>query len=181
MAETGQPLAVPETFRIAANGRIELDAGRLGLPQGEGTVRAYGRITGNGLNVVGYVNTGFGGNPSRAVELIRPIPQALIFPVIHAGDAESSGLALLNPGSSGAAATVELHSGDGTVQDAWTNGLPPESQHCALLEQYFPQLLIGGRQAGHIVIRAEQEPGEVGIEGKQDLSTTVSLPPQVLP
>jgi hypothetical protein len=77
------------------------------------------------------------------VELIRPIPQALIFPVIHAGDAEFSDLALLNPGSSGAAATVELHSRDGTLQDTWTNVLPPESQHCAVLERFSRNFGLG--------------------------------------
>jgi hypothetical protein len=92
-----------------------------------------------------------------------------------------TGLAILNPNSTDAIATIDIHGADGKLDRSVTTIIPARNRLSKLLTEYFPSLVGQNRSSGYIRITVDKPVAGFELFGKHDLSVLSAVPPQVVP
>jgi hypothetical protein len=101
----------------------------------------------------------------------------VIFSHIASNDLYYTGLAMVNPGETGANTTIELYEANGTPIASHSFYLPPGQRKTRVLTELFPALEEQDHSAGSIRIISDMPLASIALFGTRDASILSAIPP----
>jgi hypothetical protein len=112
--------------------------------------------------------------------LVSKLQTSLLFSDIISDDTYFTGLAILNPGSIDAMATIEIHNSDGTLIQKIDQPVPAGHRLSKLLTELFSSLQGRNQSSGYIRLTSDQPVASFILFGTQNLTVTSAIPPHVV-
>ena len=176
-----------QVFDIPANGKLYVSEQRLFLDPAidpEQTItQGYVEIMSDGARLTGSVTFGNSGeqNFSSALPLVDDLRDSVVFSHVASNKTYFTGIALLNPGSTSAVATIDLYRSDGVREASVTATVPAGSRKCKLLTELFQSLVGKDRTSGYVRINSNAPLACFALFGTSDLSVLSAIPAQPAP
>ena len=174
-------------FEMPANGKLYLSDQRVFLDPGadltKTVTQGWVEITSNGARLVGSVTFGNAGsqNFASALPLVDEVNRNVIFSHAASNATWFTGVALLNPGSISAQATIDLYGADGRLEATVATDVPAKGRKSRLLTELFPMLTGMDRTSGYIRVTSTQPLASFALFGTTSLSVLSAIPAQPAP
>ncbi len=175
-----------QVFDVPANGKLYIaDQGLFLDPtiDPENTItQGYIEISSDGARLAGSVTFGNSGeqNFSSALPLVGDLRDKVVFSHVASNKTYFTGIALLNPGGTSAAATIDLYRSDGVREATVMATVPAGSRKCKLLTELFPTLVGKDRTSGYVRINSNVPLACFALFGTTDLSVLSAIPAQAV-
>ena len=168
---------------IAARGKLYLTEQNLFVNAAEELTQGFLEIKSDGVRLAGSVVFGDQGRVSfsSALPLESSLKKSVVFSQLASNDTYFTGLALLNPGSETAHATIEVFDQTGGLIVSATEEIPPLSRKSKLLTQYFPSLVGQNQSAGYVRVKSDLGMAGFALFGTHRLSALSAVPAQAVP
>jgi hypothetical protein len=172
----------PETTRvlkIPARGKIRIDDKILfpgGLPE---RIQGYLSIDAN-VNQTGYlhIEEADSGRFGSVLPLISQLQSSMVFSQLASNRTYFTGIAIVNPNSANATATLSVHDPDGHLVASTTLALPARGRIVRVLTEYFPALAAIERSTGYVRLESDLGLASFALFGTKDFSVLSSVPAQ---
>jgi hypothetical protein len=179
--DDGVQIGETKTVLIPANGKLFIDNLEFfGILDLEQITCGYVKAVSDGVRLVG--STAFGDRTgkslSSALPLIYSPTKSVIFSHIASNDLYYTGLAMVNPGETGANVTIELYEANGTPIAAHSLYLPPGQRKTQLLTELFPSLEGQDHTSGSIHIISDMPLASIALFGTRDILS--AIPPRTI-
>jgi hypothetical protein len=174
-------------LEIPANGKLYVSDQKIFLDPGADLINAitqgWVEIASDGARLAGSVTFGNAGkeNFASALPLVDELNRNVIFSHAASNATYFTGVALLNPGSISAQATIDLYGADGTLEATVTTSVPAKSRKSRLLTELFPLLVGQDRTSGYIRVTSDWPLASFALFGTNSLSVLSAIPAQPVP
>ncbi len=118
---------------------------------------------------------------STALPLVSNLQKAIVFSHVASDAIYYTGLAIVNPNSTAAAATIDVFDSNGNRIASKVENIPAGRRKSQLLTQYFPDLVGQDRTSGYIHVTSDQRVASFALFGTNTGSVLSAIPPQVVP
>ncbi len=147
------------------------------------TVQGYVEVTGIGIHLAGSVSFGDAkqGIFTSALPLVSTLSKSVIFSHVASDNTYFTGLAILNPNTDHAMATIDLYDSEGNLKASVTLTIAAGQRRSNLLTEYFPSLVGQSRTSGYFRVTASQGVACFALFGTQNLSVLSAIPAQPVP
>jgi hypothetical protein len=181
--EDGTQIGSSRALVIGANGKIHIEDQSFFSPVGSELLQGFVQIVGSGIRLTGSIVFGDKGNKglTSALPLDSSLRKSILFGHIASNDLYFTGIAIVNPNSSDANLTIDLYGADGLIQSSKPVRIPPRQRKCALLTNFFPQLIGQDRISGYVKVTADSAVSSFALFGTNKLSVLSAIPPQTGP
>lgn len=167
---------------VAANGKIRIDDPAFFVPvqQDAPLTQGYLEISSDTLKLTGSVVFGGSGSPSfaAALPLISEAKSSVLFSQLASNSTYFTGLAIINPNSTDAVATIDIYGADGQLQYRSQVLIPSKQRRSKLMTEYFPGLSDFSRSSGYIRLTADKPVASFALFGTNNLRVLAAIPPQ---
>ncbi|MBZ5496038.1 MAG: hypothetical protein LAP85_06505 [Acidobacteriia bacterium] len=182
VGDDGAQIGATKTLPILANGKAYISDQSFFTGAGDQTIQGYLEIVSSGPRIAGNVVFG---DPARltfttALPLQATLQNSLVFSHVASDATYFMGLALMNPNSVAATATINLYKEDGSLDNTLIITIPARQRISKVLDQIFPRLVGQSRTSGYIRINADQGIAGYSVFGTRDLKTLSAVPAQVI-
>ena len=174
-------------FEIPANGKLYVSDQRIFLDPGvdltKTITQGWVEVASDGARMAGSVNFGNAGaqNFASALPLVGEVNRNVIFSHAASNATWFTGVALLNPGSIPAQATVDLYGASGNLEATVTTEVPAKGRKSRLLTELFPMLVGMDRTSGYIRVTSNWPLASFALFGTNSLSVLSAIPAQPAP
>ncbi len=187
ISDLGMQIGATKFVNIAGGGKVyisdqaffgDLIAGNPGQ-----IIQGYVEVTGLGLHLAGSVVFGDAQNGvfSSALPLVSTLQNSIIFSHVASNDQYYTGLAILNPNTVSAKATIDLYRSDGHLEASVTQSIPAGQRIARLLTEYFPVLVGQDWTSGYFRVTVDQGVACFALFGTTDYSVLSAIPAQPVP
>ena len=166
---------------IPALGKLYIDDPEFFVTLEPGEIAAgYVEIVSDGVRISGSTVFGdrTGESFSSALPLVSVLHKNVLFSHIASNDLYFTGLAIVNPGTSTATATIELYSAGGILLASKTGTIAAKHRSSRLLTEYFPSLAGEDHASGYIRLISNSPIASFALIGTNHLSVLSAIPPQ---
>lgn len=183
VSEEGYQIGATQYLSIPANGKAYIDDQSFFLEHNaESMVTGYVEILSDGIRLAG--STAFGDingeTFSAALALVSSLQKSVIFSHVASDDLYFTGIAILNPNTSQATATLELYAADGTLIETVSEFIPAGQRKARLLFQYFSHLARNDQISGYVRLISDKPVASFSLFGTHNLSILSAIPPQAV-
>ena len=174
-------------LEIPANGKLYVSDQRTFLDPGVDLTRTvtqgWVEIASDGARLIGSVAFGNAGsqNFASALPLVGEVNRSVIFSHAASNATWFTGVALLNPGSISAQATIDLYGASGNLEATATTDVPAKGRKSRLLTELFPMLVGMDRTSGYIRVTSTWPLASFALFGTNSLSVLSAIPAQPAP
>jgi hypothetical protein len=146
---------------------------------GLSSFRGYLQITSNGIRLAGSAVFG-AGDAATALPLVSRLQDSVLFSHIASDDVYYTGIAILNPGATDAAATLVLYNENGGIDATVKESVPARQRISKLLTDFFPSLAGQNRRAGYVRLIIDHSVASYAVYGTKNLSILCAIPGQII-
>jgi hypothetical protein len=118
---------------------------------------------------------------SSSLPLVTTLQDSILFAQVASNDVYFTGLAMLNPHTQDAVATIDLYNSDGYLEASATEVIGARRRISKLLTQIFPAMAGQNRSSGYIRVNVTRPVAGFALFGTSDLSVLSAVPPQEIP
>jgi hypothetical protein len=175
----GNQPGTTRVLKIPARGKIRIDDKILfpgGLPE---RIQGYLSIDAN-VNQTGYlhIEEADSGRFGSVLPLISQLQSSMVFSQLASNRTYFTGIAIVNPNSANATATLSVHDPDGHLVASTTLALPARGRIVRVLTEYFPALAAIERSTGYVRLESDLGLASFALFGTKDFSVLSSVPAQ---
>jgi hypothetical protein len=179
--EDGTQIGMTRATTMEPHGKLQIDDPDFFAFLDCGQITAgYLEITSDGIRLAG--STVFGDSSgqsfSSALPLVYSLRRSMLFSHVASNDQYFTGIAILNPTTSDAEVTVELHGSDGSLIDVKKELIPARQKKARILTEFFPSLVGKDQASGYIRLASDQPIVSFSLFGTNNLSVLSAIPPQ---
>jgi hypothetical protein len=170
--------------QIPANGKLYVSDQRIFLDPGTDltttVTQGWVGIASDGARLIGSVTFGNAGseNFASALPLVDEVSRNVIFSHTASNATWFTGVALLNPGSISALATIDLYGAGGNLEATVTTDVPAQGRKSRLLTELFPMLVGMDRTSGYVRVHSNTPLACFALFGTTNLSVLSAIPAQ---
>ena len=183
MSEYATQVGETRTLQIPGNGKLFIDDPEFFTKfDSERITSGYVKVVSDGVRLAG--STVFGHSDGRsytaALPLIRDLQDSVIFSHVASSDILYTGLAIVNPGNTGADAVIQLYAVDGSLIDETSVYIPAGEHRTKVLTEFFPSLIGKEQCNGHIRIISNTPLASFALFGTTNMSVLSAIPPKAV-
>ena len=119
-----------------------------------------------------------GRRSATSLPLLSELRTSYVIPHVASDSTYFTGIAILNPGDSGATVTTRVLDSNGAVVASLSEALPSRQRKSRVLTQMFPSLIGRSLLSGYIRITSDKPLAVFSLFGTNDLVTLLALPAQ---
>jgi hypothetical protein len=181
IGDNGAPIGISRSLAIAAGGKIRVTDQEFFVKAGSTLAQGYVEIKSSGPRLGGSVVFGdqAGTAFSAALPLVGALQSDVVFSQVASNSTWYTGLALLNPGSIGASATIQIYDRTGQLLRSKVEAIEASGRKSMLLTQYFPDLYGAEISSGYIRVVSDKPLATFALFGAANVLSAV--PPQIVP
>jgi subtilisin family serine protease len=181
--DDGTQIGATQQVYISAQGKIYVTDQKFFLDPGNTLTQGYLEIVSSGPKLAGSVVFGDPGRTtfSSALPLVSTLRTAVIFSQVASNATYFTGLAVLNPSTSAANATLNVYDGNGALSRTRSLTIGARQRISQVLTQYFPDLTGQNISSGYITLTVDKGVASFALFGTNNLSLLSAIPPQVVP
>ncbi len=145
--------------------------------------QGYVEIISSGIRLTGSVVFGDPecGVFSAALPLVDQLQRSVLFSQVAVSQTYFTGIAILNPNTNNATATLDLYGTDGRIEASTVITIPGKQRTSMVLTEFFPGLAGQTRTSGYVKVTADKDIAAFALFGSNDLSVLSAIPPQIVP
>ena len=183
VGEDGIQIGSTRAIAIPANGKLYIDDPRFFVTSNpEVVVTGYVEIASDGIRLAG--STVFGDinrqTSCSALELISSLQNSVVFSHVASNDMYYTGIAILNPNTTGAVVTMELYAADGRLLRRKNEFIGAKQRICRVLTQYFTLLEGASQTDGYVRLTSGTPFASFALFGTKTYSVLSAIPPLVI-
>jgi subtilisin family serine protease len=181
--DDGTQIGATQQAAIGAQGKIYIADQRFFLDPGNTLTQGYLEIISSGPKLAGSVVFGDPGRTtfSSALPLVSTLRTAVIFSQVASNTTYFTGMAVLNPNTSNANATLNVYDRNGVLLRTRTLVIGSRQRMSQVLTQYFPDLSGQDISSGYIMLTVDKGVASFALFGTNTLSLLSAISPQVVP
>lgn len=184
VGENGVQIGATRAMEIPANGKLHInDAAFFRQRDTVRTYTGYVRISSDGVRLAGSAVFGDSGGRSfsSALPLIYSPQKSVLYGHAVSNDLYSSGIAIVNPNSTGVQAVIELFAADGASIGKKSEFIAAGQRKAKLLTEYFPSREGQDQTSGYVKITSDKPLASFSLFGTENLSVLSAIPAKVIP
>ena len=183
ISDKGTQLGATQQVPIGARGKIYITDQKFFLDPGNTTTQGYLEISSSGPKLAGSVVFGDPGRTtfSSALPLVSTLRTSMIFSQVASNTVYSTGMAVLNPNTSPANATLDVFDRNGMLLRTRSLVIGSGQRISQELTQYFPDLSGQDISSGYIRLTVDKGVASFAIFYTHNLTLLSAIPPQVVP
>lgn len=178
VGEDGVQIGEARTAEIPANGKLYIDDPKyFGSLELEVLNCGYVKVTSE-VRLTGSTVFGDRNNASfaAALPLIHSPRNSVLYSLVASNDQYFTGLAIVNPGTGGANAAVQLYSSAGELLDETIIYLPAGQRKTKLLTEFFPSIEGLDLTSGYFQVLSDSPLASFALFGTTSLSALSAIP-----